>query len=330
MSRLLLSLALLIGCVPASLFARQYSGDQRATRKGVTGAFSHFNPKTAEFDLRNAYLSAFALQVAYATLGLDMLTGDGFEDAVLIGGEQAGDRAVIAANNKILLVLFRASEQESVARLWAHLQEGFSAGDGWEGEACRIHGGCVAAIDDLWGELTETLSTYRRPGQTVWLSGHGLGGSLAVLAAYRLAEDGVPVQGVYTFGQPRVGDSGLARNYAQQLGLSKDGSPLYRIVYEADIVPRLKPPYIKSKRPVTDTLSPYVHFGSLVYVDGEGEISVNPGMLEDLDASIFDLGDYQNHQLATYLTLLSDSLGEEEEKQIHTPVIAGKRRRIER
>ena len=317
MIRSLLGLGLLIGCIPANLAALQKSVDQQTAPKGTEAAFSHFDPQSAVFDLGNAYLSAVALQAASGDL--DMLTRGGFQHVVQVDGEQTGDKAVIAANQDLLLILFRA-EREDVATLWDDLQEGFSDGDGWGCEGCRIQVGGVEAINDLWGNLTETLNKWRRPGQAVWLSGHGLGGSLAVLAAFRLAKDGVPVQGVYTFGQPRVGDTRFSQRYADGLGLAKDGSPLYRIVYESDIVPRLKPPYIKSARMVTNTLSPYVHFGSMIYLGGDGAISVNPGLLQDLDASRFALREHQNHQLATYLTLLSDNLGEEDGNLINESV----------
>ncbi|MDP6701383.1 MAG: hypothetical protein QGH25_17160 [Candidatus Latescibacteria bacterium] len=92
----------------------------------------------------------------------------------------------------------------------------------------------------------------RGRNQPVWLAAHGLGGSLAVLAAYRLAADeGIPIQGVCTFGQPRVGDSGFAAAFEEALEVLEvldDGGPLYRVVYRNDIAPRLTPPYVAPAR----------------------------------------------------------------------------------
>ena len=137
-------------------------------------------------------------------------------------------------------------------------------------------------------------------GTTGVVRGHGLGGSLAVLAAYRLAvEEDVLVQGIYTFGQPKVGNMGFAGRFGEALSLAEDGSPHYRLVYKGDIVPRLKPPYVATKRLVTDTLSPYVHFGSLLFLEGAGALRANPGVLEELDANLFDLRDAQNHEMVT-------------------------------
>jgi hypothetical protein len=44
----------------------------------------------------------------------------------------------------------------------------------------------------------------------------------------------IPVQGVYTFGQPRVGD----KDFADALN-AKLGSGIYRFVNDRDIVPRV-------------------------------------------------------------------------------------------
>src|SRR5262249_13938988 len=48
----------------------------------------------------------------------------------------------------------------------------------------------------------------RQPGQALWLAGHSLGGALATLAAAHLGRDAV--QGLYTYGCPRVGDAAFA------------------------------------------------------------------------------------------------------------------------
>src|SRR5690606_37727833 len=69
------------------------------------------------------------------------------------------------------------------------------------------------------------------------LTGHSLGGALAVLATAVLKIGlRMPVAGVYTYGQPRVGDAEFCRVYDQVL---KDIT--FRYVNDADVVPHLPP-----------------------------------------------------------------------------------------
>lgn len=94
----------------------------------------------------------------------------------------------------------------------------------------RIHHGFQRALDSIEGELVRALENLK--SRRVWMAGHSLGGALAVLCARRLLP--LNLAGVYTFGQPRVGDSPFAQFYNSQL------KPLtWRVVYADDIVPRI-------------------------------------------------------------------------------------------
>jgi hypothetical protein len=67
------------------------------------------------------------------------------------------------------------------------------------------------------------------------LSGHSLGGAAAVVAAQMLKDDGWNVKGIYTYGQPYVGNSAFAESYRL---------PLFRVFQHADIVPKV--PFLAS------------------------------------------------------------------------------------
>lgn len=66
------------------------------------------------------------------------------------------------------------------------------------------------------------------------VTGHSLGGSLAILAAADLAKSH-KIDQVYTFGQPRVGNAAFATYYQNLVPNT------FRLIDYADIVPHVPP-----------------------------------------------------------------------------------------
>jgi triacylglycerol lipase len=99
-----------------------------------------------------------------------------------------------------------------------------------------IHQGFGSALEACWPEIADTLSRAAS-GLRLFVLGHSLGAALAALCAARATKDlGVTVEGVYTFGMPRVGTPEFARAYNQVLG-----ERTYRLVHGDDIVPTVPP-----------------------------------------------------------------------------------------
>jgi Lipase (class 3) len=121
-----------------------------------------------------------------------------------------------------------------------------------------VHAGFFANVEALWDDVTELLEGalagkhFDNDGQpvalekgleTLYVTGHSLGGAMAVLAASRLLRNDYAswdpaklIRGVYTFGQPMVGDHGFAEACERDFQ-----GRLFRHVYRSDVVPQLPP-----------------------------------------------------------------------------------------
>jgi len=102
----------------------------------------------------------------------------------------------------------------------------------------RLHRGFLEALDSVWPELLDLLSSPRFQGLTVHLTGHSLGGASATIAAARLHASGLKVADVYAFASPRVGNEEFSNWYDLELGDST-----FRFTRGLDIVTRVPPDY---------------------------------------------------------------------------------------
>ena len=95
-----------------------------------------------------------------------------------------------------------------------------------EGKPGLIHQGFQESYYAVEAQIETALAKF--PGEPLYLTGHSLGGALAVVATRFL--DAGNLAACYTFGSPRVGDLSLAQEFK---------TPIYRMVNAADAVPRL-------------------------------------------------------------------------------------------
>jgi triacylglycerol lipase len=130
-----------------------------------------------------------------------------------------------------------------------------------------VHKGFKVSVDGVIDQITETLTAWSGRGRTVWITGHSLGGALAVLCAANLrfpidaaATIPQPVAGLYTFGQPRVGSDDFRKAVDADIG-----SVYFRYVNDKDIVTRV---------PIRPA---YQHGGKVRYIDAQGTIQEDPG-----------------------------------------------------
>lgn len=95
----------------------------------------------------------------------------------------------------------------------------------------RVHSGFLEAYARISDRLDEVVAA-RRPEQKLWLTGHSLGGALAVLAAAHLAGR-ASIEGLYTYGCPRVGDRAFVDSLPDCVHR--------RFVHRDDVIARIPP-----------------------------------------------------------------------------------------
>ncbi len=84
----------------------------------------------------------------------------------------------------------------------------------------------------LTARVRELIGAF--PNAPLYLTGHSLGASLAVLAAAHLSyAEGLPVDSVYTFGEARVGNGAFRDFYNQGMHVS------WRVTHHKDPVPHM-------------------------------------------------------------------------------------------
>jgi pimeloyl-ACP methyl ester carboxylesterase len=111
-------------------------------------------------------------------------------------------------------------------------------------EQGSMHGGFAKGYAALHSQVIDLLKRYQT--KRVWLTGHSLGGGLAVVCAYRLLnETDYQIAGMMTFGQPKVVRSKLSSYLTPKL----DGKYVF---------------FVNDMDPVTRLISPYEHLGHMV------------------------------------------------------------------
>jgi hypothetical protein len=114
-----------------------------------------------------------------------------------------------------------------------------------------VHTGFYRNLEPLWKDVTEAIDAAFDPPATdgeakglrrmenLYVTGHSLGAAMAVIAAARIftadyTDWQSKIRGVYTYGQPCVGDRAFAEHYDREFDL-------YRHVFHSDVVPHLPP-----------------------------------------------------------------------------------------
>jgi hypothetical protein len=154
-----------------------------------------------------------------------------------------------------------------------------------------IHAGFLAAASSVYPAVASRALTARGYGKKVWLTGHSLGGAVAEVLGLELQTTGIEVQGIQTFGAPRV----FSANAALAYNATFSARPTVRWVDNLDPVPHLPPRF-----PILD----YVHIGIV-----DNIVPSPSGCVVQLSSSERLVGgDFGDHESTRYIARIFDNL----------------------
>ena len=231
-------------------------------------------------------------------------------------------QAYIFRTNQFMVLAFRGSKEPKDWRTNFTTQlrnltirkNGVTSMSSYRG---RVHAGFFLAWAIIERAVLAQISQWQleaaEKGEALpplYITGHSLGGALATIAAAALSDNGIEVAGVYTFGQPRVGD----RLFVSQLNSHINGR-VFRFVNHNDIVPHVPPPFS-----VWNPTRLYGHVGIAKYFNAKGTIIPNYTPLARLIDNIFSirtvfsgqgLDQISDHRMEYYISHLETALKEE-------------------
>ncbi|MFM7365811.1 MAG: lipase family protein [Cuspidothrix sp.] len=172
--------------------------------------------------------------------------------------------------------------------------------------AGMVHPGFAWLLEEFLPDIENVIKNSN--AKQICLTGHSLGGALATLAAYRLINT-FPVNSVYTFGSPRVGD----KDFRSQYKITH-----FRFENRNDIVPHVPPydqhrdrinnlllPFIKSQLPAVN----YQHVGTLQFINWEGNLVEDSTLLreERLNEFVKNPNEiFNDHNISLYFQALEN------------------------
>ena len=139
-------------------------------------------------------------------------------------------QAFLAKRNAdhVAVLAFRGTEKNSWKDIKTDLNARFYQGQ----DGVRVHTGFRDAYNQVREQVRTAVDSLPH-NYSLYITGHSLGGALAVMASKDLERD--TLAACYTFGSPRVGNE----EFGEEIR-----APVYRIVNAADGVPRVPPSWL--------------------------------------------------------------------------------------
>lgn len=204
-------------------------------------------------------------------LGFELLETYNISIPLVVDTQAFLAKLTLTDRDPMVVLAFRGTEVKKAADIKADVTANpISVGPEKEGH--KVHAGFYNAFKPVRRLIQNRLDNQDLRDLPLYITGHSLGGALAVVATYCISSDSVGA--CYTFGGPRVGNLAFGQSIR---------TPVYRVLNAADLVPRLPPSYfvegitlllrwlpiIPYHRKIADFLEQfrdYRHYGDLRYL----------------------------------------------------------------
>lgn len=164
-------------------------------------------------------------------------------------------------SKKTTILIFRGTEFSTTNDFMANL-DFVRERDACLGQAVYVHSGFLEELGDVWEKVHNFVHIHAKSDyHNLVVTGHSLGGALALLCATRLAVCFISKVECYSFGSPMVGGDTFSALFDKLTDLSH-----YRFENQNDIIPKLK----------TLSLLGYQHVGQKYYFNYLGKIISTP------------------------------------------------------
>ncbi|QEH33147.1 Lipase (class 3) [Aquisphaera giovannonii] len=206
-----------------------------------------------DFGWKTALSLALASRLSYAERAVVESTGlnvYGMETCAFFEADDT--QCFLATSPGAVLLAFRGTEQ--LADWLANLNVIYTTRP-----YGTVHRGFLGAFQVVEPQLRIALGGFR--GRKLLLTGHSLGGALAMIAAAEW-QGTFPIDRIYTYGQPAVGRS----SYVSFMESHYDGK-IFRFVNDDDVVPQVPPTYR--------------HVGKLIHFDATGNLEGLAGAITE-------------------------------------------------
>lgn len=214
-----------------------------------------FQPGSGDTEIGAAAMAAFASALAYVPaerLGA-MAPFDSFTRRAVIS--EPPYQAAVIGNDRLIVVAFRGTDNaQNWLRNFRAIPKTFELG--------RVHEGFLDGYNALSAAVVKQVLLFRDTNQTVWATGHSLGGAIALLAAPELQRATGQLERIITFGQPPVGYSEFAESWQ-----AKFPKRLVRYVNHRDAVAAIV-------GPIALPWAELKHVGEVRYFDTAGKLHV--------------------------------------------------------
>ena len=241
--------------------------------------------RTPGFNWQNMLSLALASKYSYKNkANLKRIIASGWDVGISAAVNIADTQGYLLESDSVAVLVYRGTE--SIGD-WLINFDVFDE----NGNFGEVHSGFRGAFESSKHIMVPKLQAASSAGKTIWLTGHSLGGAVALNAAIETFGT-INLAGVATFGQPRIARSATARNINASLGAS-----YFRFVNDDDVVSRV---------PIT-----YSHAGQLFQFNSYGDLEQSAAeseLEEELELGRPPLEDWELEKLRSTINEIKEEV----------------------